>query len=307
VPEATEYAVSEASTAFGTAATGSVGQLGPEGVSWDLPQLGVGSMQADTPVDTALSVSSRLDETGTTIVEVTNSTGFEIEHWGFVSGTGIVVSPTSLAAGATATLPDRRAVNTWPGASFGEIVVDEKQLWNDEVGWQVVSPLGYATQTALPTESYVFGVAIDTDIPVVVNGSQRSVPGPTVWATPLDRSTGANNTTSGSLVSVGDWRNIEVGQGNFWLDTSHIVVSFDRPDGASSPTLERTLNGPGIGEVAAWNWQTGQFEPTTIGDSLDPTAFVSGAGELLVKVASIPQTGESPYPQSVLAEWSSGS
>ena len=237
VPSADRYAVSEASTAFGgNVGTTSAGRLSAEGVDWELPQLGVGAVETWQSANGSIAVDASLDG-DTPVLAVTNDTGLDIEHWGAVIGGEVHVAQQALASGQSATLRAGGAAAPWPGASFGDVLVEQRQIW-DDTGWQVISPMGYAAQGEFSqSDSFVFGMATSTQMEAIVNGSPQMVDGPTMWTTPFSTQGFPSGKTIGRVVGVGDWRHIEASQGNIWIETDRIVTSYDVPTDATETTL----------------------------------------------------------------------
>lgn len=305
VPTADRYAVSDAFTAFGgNVGTTSAGRISADGVSWELPQLGVGALEAWQPADGTMTVEASLDG-DTPVLQVTNDTGLDIDHWGAVIAGNVHVAQESLASGQSATLRAGAAAAPWPGASFGDVVVERRQIWDDS-SWQVISPMGYAAQGEVSqANAYVFGIATSTQMEAIVNGSTQMVDGPTVWTTPFSIQALPAGANTGRVVGVGDWRQIEASQGSLWIETDRIVTSHDVPTDAMEMRLRREANFGALGELEIWNWSTGAFDTAQLGQGLDPASYRSASGEVMLRIFAA-NNGEPPYPQSVSVEWERG-
>ena len=159
-------------------------------------------------------------------------------------GGEVHVAQQALASGQSATLRAGGAAAPWPGASFGDVLVEQRQIW-DDTGWQVISPMGYAAQGEFSqSDSFVFGMSTSTQMEAIVNGSPQMVDGPTVWTTPFSTQGFPSGKTIGRVVGVGDWRHIEASQGNIWIETDRIVTSYDVPtDATETPEDGRQLRG----------------------------------------------------------------
>ncbi|HEY6629224.1 MAG TPA: hypothetical protein VI193_09610 [Acidimicrobiia bacterium] len=305
VPSAERYAVTDAFAALGgNVGPTSAGRLSADGVAWQLPQLGVAAVETWQSANGSITVDSSLDG-DTPILAVTNDTGLDIEHWGAVIGGEVHVAQQGLATGQSATLRAGGAVAAWPGMSFGDVLVEQLQMW-DDTGWQVISPMGYAAQGEFsPSDSYVFGISMSTPMEAIVNGSAQMVDGPTVWTTPFSTQGFPSGKTMGRVVGVGDWRQIEASQGNLWLETDRIVTSFDLPTDATNTRLGVAANFGAIGKLEMWNWSTGAFDAVELGQEFDPVSYRSASGEVIVRIFAA-NNGEPPYPQSVSVEWTRG-
>jgi hypothetical protein len=238
----------------------------------------------------------------TPVLGVTNDTGFDIEHWGAVINGNVHVAQQALGSGQSGSLRTNAAVAGWQGATFGDVLVEQRQIW-DESGWQVISPMGYAAQGEYsPGDSFVFGVSTSTRREVVVNGATQSVDGPTVWTTPFSTDDFPRGESTGAVIGVGDWRHIEASQGNLWIETDRIVTSYDVPVDATELQLRVSANFGAIGELELWNWSTGAFDAAGLGQAFDSATYRSGTGEVIARIHAA-QNGEPPYPQAISVEW----
>jgi hypothetical protein len=305
VPSAERYAVSEAFTALGgNVGTTSPGRVSTEGVDWELPQLGVGAVETWRPADRSLTVDATYDG-DVPVLDVTNDTGSDIEHWGAVIGGSVHVAQQALDSGESARLRANGPIARWQGATFGDVLVEQAQIW-DDTGWQVISPLGNAAQSEFsPTDSFVFGVSTSTRVEVIVNGDTQMVEGPTVWTTPFSTGDLPRGESTGRVIGVGDWRHIEASQGNLWVDTDRMVMSYDIPIDANEVGLVLGVNFGAIGDVEMWNWSANSFDAVELRQALDPAEYRSASGEVIVRVHSA-RNGEPPYPQSIIATWERG-
>jgi hypothetical protein len=302
VPSAERYAVSDAFTAFGgNVGTTSAGMVSTEGVDWQLPQLGVGAVETWQPADGSMTVDATFDA-DTPVLGVTNDTGFDIEHWGAVIDGSVHVAQQALASGQSSTLRVNAAVAGWQGATFGDVLLERRQIW-DESGWQVISPMGYAAQGEFsPSDSFVFGVSTSTRMEAVVNGVAQMVEGPTVWTTPFSTDDFPRGESTGRVIGVGDWRHIEASQGSLWIETDRIVTSYDVPTDATELQLGLSANFGAIGELEMWNWLAGTFDEVELRQEFDPANYRSASGEVIVRIHAA-NNGEPPYPQSISVEW----
>lgn len=299
VDGADAYAVADVSSAWGgTVGTTAPGTVDALGVSWELPQLGVGAVETwSTPAGTLAAAPS---DDGRSI-SVTNDTGSGIDHWGAVANGSVYVATGSLGPGETGTLSLDNRFGGWPGASLGDAVVEIKQLW-DSSGWEVVAPLGYVAQTEAGPTSFAFGIVESAALDAAINGEPRTVDGPTIWVAPLDDEDGFR-TASGTVIGVGDWRNIEVGQGSLWLDTDHLLLRFLADPAAPSIVVEVEPGFGGVGPIEAWNWRTSAFDPVTRDEPIEAASYMAPNGEVIVRQAAVEQTGEPPYPQALTVVW----
>ena len=300
LPGIDDYAISDVSSAWGgNVGTTAPGTVDADGVSWELPQLGVGAVEtwSSTPAG-ALRVTA-VESDGS--ISVTNDTSTTIDHWGAVANGNVYVAPGSISAGATATLTLDRRFAGWQGATLGDAVVDTKQLW-DGSGYEVVAPLGYAAAGEMGQQDYAFGIAESTTIQATINGTAAALDGPTIWLTPFDLDTDQNEAL-GSIVGVGDFRHIEAGQGNIWIDSDRIVMSYSTPEAVAGIRLKASDQGWPVSTIEAWDWSTGAFTPVDAGQELDAARYVSPAGEVLARLTANDATGEPPYPQSTVVAW----
>jgi hypothetical protein len=302
VPSAERYALTDAFAALGgQVGTSSAGRLSADGVDWQLSQLGVGAVETWQPATESIKVDPSLDG-DSPVLAVTNETGADIDHWGAVLGGEVYIAPGALASGESASLRADIGTATWPGMSFGDAVVERRQIW-DDTGWQVISPMGYAAQGEfLPSDSFVFGMSMSTPMEAIVNGRAQMVDGPTVWTTPFSTEGFSSGQSMGRVVGVGDWRHIEASQGNLWLETDRIVSSYAVPTDATETKLGTAVNFGAIGELEMWNWSTGAFDAVELGQVFDPASYRSAKGEVIVRIYAA-NNGEPPYPQSVSVEW----
>lgn len=298
LPDADAYAVSDVSSVMGgMVGTTAPGTVVPNGVSWDLPQLGIGAVETWSTPQGAMRPVLVDDDT----VKVTNETSRPIDHWGAVANGNVYVSQTSIGPGEAATLTLDNRFSGWQGATLGDAIVDLKQLWDDN-GYEVVAPLGYAAAGEMGARDYAFGISMSTDIAAEINGSATSVSGPTVWVAPLEWNNGFK-TASGTVVGVGDFLTIEAGQGNLWIDSDRILLSFRASPDATGLRVQESEQGWSLGPIEAWNWSTNAFESITKGEAMDPDAYASAAGEVLLRVGRNEQTNEAPYPRALAVVW----
>jgi hypothetical protein len=302
VPSAERFVVSDAVTVLsGTGGSATAGRVSAEGVDWELPQLGLGAVETWQPTDGSITVETNFDE-DTPLISVTNETGFEIEHWGAVIDGDVHVAQETLASGRSATLRANAAVLGWQGMGFGDVLVEQRQIW-DQSGWEVIAPLAYAAQGEFSqSDSFVFGISTATRMEAVVNGDPQMVDGPTVWTTPFSTDGFPRGQRNGQVIGVGDWRHIEASQGNVWIETDRIVMSHDVPSNASELRLRANANFGVIGELEIWNWSSLTFDPAEPGQDFEPGAYRSASGEVIVRVNAAPN-GEPPYPQAITIEW----
>jgi len=305
IPSAERYAVSDAFTAFGgNVGTTVAGQVSAEGVDWQLPQLGVGAVEAWQPADSSMTVDTTFDG-DTPVLGVTNDTGFDIEHWGAVIDGSIHVAQQALAPGQSATLRANAAVAGWQGATFGDVLLERRQIW-DETGWQVISPIAYAAQGEFSQDdSFVFGISTSTRMEAIVNGVAQMVDGPTVWTAPISTQGFPRGQSTGRVIGVGEWRQIEVSQGSLWLETDRIVMSYELPSDATEVSIRASANFGAIGDLEMWNWAAGAFDAIELGQAFDLPKYRSASGEVIVRIHAAPN-GEPPYPQSITVEWERG-
>jgi hypothetical protein len=206
-----------------------------------------------------------------------------------------------LASGRSASLRATAAVAGWQGASFGDILIEQRQIW-DETGWQVISPISYAAQGEFSwSDSFAFGIATSTPMEAIVNGEAEMVDGPTVWTTPFSTEGFPRGESTGRVVGVGDWRHIEAAQGSLWIETDRVVNSYHVPPDVKETRL-RGANFGAIGEVEIWNWSAGAFDSAEVGEVFDSATYRSASGEVIVRLHGA-ANGEPPYPQNVIVEW----
>jgi hypothetical protein len=253
------------------------------------------------PTDGSITVEANFDE-GTPLISVTNETGFEIEHWGAVIDGDVHVAQETLGSGQSATLRANAAAAGWHGMSFGDVLVEQRQIW-DQNGWEVIAPLAYAAQGEFSqSDSFVFGISTATRKEAVVNGDPQMVDGPTVWTTPFSTDGFPKGQRNGQVIGVGDWRHIEASQGNVWIESDRIVMSHDVPSNATELRLQANANFGAIGELEIWNWSALVFDSAEPGQDFDPGTYRSASGEVIVRMNSAPN-GEPPYPLAITIEW----
>lgn len=299
------YAVTEVASVFGDVTAGNTpGRLTGDGVAWDLPQLGVGSALVSGPTDPGISASIRSDGEGFH-VDVSNLGDDEFEYWGSVIGGLVTVGPGALAPGQSGSLSPTANDAPGGGMGVGDTIVERLQLW-DRRGWEVVSPLAYAGAQELPPgRGYVFGIDTSTEIEAGVNGTPESVGGPTIWMAPLDPpATGGIDVSGAQIVSFGDFRSIDIGQGSGWIDTDTLTMRFTSSGAADTITF-RSIRDWGRPEnvIEVWNWDTGAFEEQTIDFPIPAGAIVSASGETIVRIKARQGQGEPLFTNSVWAEY----
>lgn len=306
VPGASEYVVADVASVFGGGpASSATGSITEQGVGWDLPKLGVGAFQATAPAEDALDVEVTSTD-GSVSVTVTNRSDVAIDHWGIVSGGQVTVAARNLPPGGSGAASSRNA-RFEGGMSFGDAIVEERQLWNDN-GYSVVSPLGWAGNAEMGAgRQFVFAVSSETTIVADVNGQPTPVEGPTVWLVPLDEVSGptVGSRVVGSLVGVGELRFADFGQGSSWIDTDRITLSFRGPTDAAEVTFRPGGFANPDNELEVWNWQTGAFDPVPLGETVATSALASPRGEIVVRVKPR-NNGEGLTVDSVWAEYGAG-
>lgn len=306
------YPVSvEAFNEFGAA--GSSGSVLVDGdrVEFQLSQLGVGAVQVRRPALDAPTVEAVVAIDGGLEVTLTNTTSRTIDYWGATVGSAAAVSPRPVEPGDTDSIVVQPLQQFFdPGMGFGDIVVQNLQLWDDERGWQVISPLGGAAAAEIGFgRAAVFAFSNDIDLPVRLDGRAAAVAGPVVYALPLgsgDEVVGLRR-VSGSVVAMQDVDFVEsYGAGEF-IHAASVTMRFRLPPGVEDPVL-------GIGEGWArpserfevYDWLDAVFVPVEAGDPIEVSRFVSPLGEMLVHAFRQGQAefqGEPIAPGIVTLEW----
>lgn len=305
------YAVSvDTFNEFGARGTSASVTVEGDQARFELAQLGVAASQLRGPALPGPSVAVEPTGDGGLLITLVNDTDHTIDYWGALVGSGVAISPRSVSPGDSDTVQMRGLQQFFdPGMGFGDVLVQERQLWSDN-GWQVVAPLGGAASAQLGYgRAAVYAISNDVEIPVVLDGSRRRVPGPVVYAVPFDAGGSGDGLAraTGDVVAIQDVEFIESYGSGAIIHADSITLRFLVPVDIEDPRLEI---GGGWAvpsrEFEVYDWEIGEFVPAREGESLDVTRFVSPTGELLVHAVRMGEDQFSGQPiaaGSVTLEW----
>ncbi len=266
---------------------------------FDLEQLGAVGIQGTWAVDaTYLPDLSASFEGERLTITVDNTTDLEFWAWGVVAQGRITVAPEALVAGqqgSESVIPGQQGFNEF--GDVGNAVINARQMWDDPTIWQRLTPLGTAAAFDLgSSDSYFFGFSDNLDVPVTLDGDQKTATGVAIVVVPIDGSAiGTTNSTLVShLVDPGDATWIDWGPGYLQVYSSEVTLGWNVQDrSAGNPNLRVSdMFGEVPRNLAAYNWLTGQYDDVTAGQVLDLNRYRSVDGDVLVRAVAADQENE---------------
>lgn len=288
---------------------------------FDLDQLGFAAASAIGNADVDLPLVT-VGPDGESLV-VDNGTDYEFWAWGVSNGSVVTAERAPLTAGSTATAAvrnvDQAGVFREPGfgMNVGDAIVQELQLWNDERGWQILSPLGRAAQFSFDEvpDLFWFGFTEDLDPAISLDGRAADPTGTTLVIVPVSQPDADSGSESGRLIDIGNGF-IEPGggPGDVFVSSDEMWLRFDLPFGASPTTISFFDQfGMRPGSFSLWDWEASELVAVGVGDAVDDR-FVDSGGRIVMRVGAAGAAGlrdegfvEIPMsPRSVSIEWSSG-
>lgn len=288
---------------------------------FDLDQLGFAAASAigDAAFDLPLVT---VGPDGESLI-VDNRTDYEFWAWGTSNGSVVTADREPLTAGAIATAGvrtvDRAGAFREPGfgMNVGDAIVQELQLWNDERGWQILSPLGRAAQFSFDEvpDLFWFGFTEDLDPVISLDGRAADPLGTSLVIVPVSQPELDSGSEAGRLIDIGNgFVEAGGGPGDVFVSSDEMWLRFDLPFGAS-PTEITFVDQFGMrpGSFELWDWGTSELVAVGVGDAVDDR-FVDPAGRIVMRVGAAGAPGpqdegfvEIPMsPRSVSIEWSAG-
>lgn len=288
---------------------------------FELDQLGFAAASAIGSPGRVVPVVS-LDSGGESVV-VDNTTSLEFWAWGVSNGNLVVAHDEPLGPGAGASVAVRAMGRADAfrepgfGLNVGDAIIGELELWNDDRGWQVISPIGRAAQFSFEEAPglFWFGFTEDFAPGLALDGREIDPIGTTLVIVPIDVTDAGSGSEEGVLIDVGDGV-IETGggPGDVFVSANEMWLGFDLPSGAV-PTEISFIDQFGMrpGSFELWDWRAGTLEPVGLGEEIDGR-FVDPAGRLVMRVAAAAAVGqpdegfvEIPMsPRSVSIGWETG-
>ena len=300
-----------------------VGRASIEGsvARFELDQLGFAAASAIAESVPAVPLAAL--DAGNDSVIVDNVTDLEFWAWGVSNGSLISAQRAPLTPGSAATVAvgaiDRADAFREPGfgLNVGDAIVGELQLWNDERGWQVLSPIGRAAQFSFEETPGMFWFGFTEDFhPGLALDDQPIDPlGTTLVIVPIDATDAGSGSEQGILIDVGDgFVENGGGAGDVFVSSDEMWLGFDLPHGAV-PTEISFIDQFGMrpGSFELWDWEAARLERVQVGQTVD-RRFTDPAGRLVMRVAAagavgVPDEGfvEIPMsPRSVSIGWEAG-
>jgi hypothetical protein len=270
----------------GQGLSGVSGQVSGSEVTFDLPQLGFGAVQAIGSGPAVPSVRVVDDK-----VEITNDSGLEFWAWG-VGGAGR--SPTAsgevLSPGETATtlLPSDQGF--FMGMNLGDQVVQTLALWDDERAWQLFYPLGeVAGYLTAETDLFFYGYVENYPVSAGLDGQGTTVNGPAIVVVAVSGPPAERGQSQARLLSAGLDGFIEGGGPGFqFVNSSEMFVSLTVPtDVTKDPVLRfRADFGPPPAQFQVWDWEAGEFVEVGVGEGIGRSRHLSPTGEIVIRAGS---------------------
>ena len=284
---------------------------------FDLEQLGAVGIQGTwTANGLRLPELSASFEGPRLSVNVNNTSDLEFWAWGLVAQGRVAVAAEALAAGAQGSesvIPGNQGFNEF--GSVGDAVINARQMWDDPIVWQRLSPLGNVASFDLDTtDTYFFGFSDTLDIPLSLDGGEQVATGVALVVIPIDATStdGEGLTMVSQLVDPGDATWIDFGPGYLHVYSSEVTVGWNIPDsvGANPKLMVSNMFGEVPRNLAAFNWLTGQYDEIEAGGIVNLNRYRSVDGAVLVRAtadeadaAEFVELTVSPYAFTL--EWTS--
>ncbi len=260
---------------------------------FELDQLGFAAASAILKSSPVVPVASLAPDGES--VTVDNITENEFWAWGVSNGSLINAQRESLAPGSAGSVAiqaiGRADAFREPGfgLNVGDAIVGELQLWNDERGWQVLSPIGRAAQFSFEESPgmFWFGFTEDFHPGLALDGRAVDPLGTTLVIVPIDVTDVGSGSEEGTLIDVGNGI-VENGggAGDVFVSSDEMWLGFDLPPGAV-PTEISFVDQFGMrpGSFELWDWEAARLEPVLIGETVE-SRFTDAAGRLIMRVAA---------------------
>jgi hypothetical protein len=247
-------------------------------------------------------------------VNVNNTSDLEFWAWGLVAKGRVAVAAEALASGAQGSesvIPGAQGFNEF--GSVGDAVINARQMWDDPVVWQRLSPLGNVAAFDLhTTDTYFFGFSDTLDIPVSLDGGEQVATGVALVVIPIDATAtdGDGLTMVSHLVDPGDATWIDFGPGYLHVYSSEVTVGWNVASkvDANPKLMVSNMFGEVPRNLVAFNWLTSRYDEIAVGGIVDLNRYRSVDGAVLVRAtADEPNAGEfveltvSPYAFTL--EW----
>lgn len=271
----------------GQGLSGVSGQVSGSEVTFDLPQLGFGAVQA---VGSGPALPSVRVVDGQ--VEITNDSTLEFWAWGVGGATR---TPTSsgdlLSPGETVTTRLPSDQGFFMGMNLGDQVVQQLALWEDERAWQLFYPMGEAAgYLTAETDLFFYGYVEEYPIPVVLDGVDTSVVGPAIVVVAAAGPPADKGQSQGKLLSAGPDGFVEGGGPGFqFVNSTEMFLSLTVPvDVTEDPVLRfRADFGPAPAQFQVWDWEENDFVEVELGAGVDRSRHMSPTGEIVMRAGAV--------------------